>query len=168
MLITENTKKELDLLVQRMFILNRFFDRAMSVLSVKFAMNKFVSLAHPKLAHRYPILADEIAEMQERYNVSTIYLETPKDDTDYQSPKDFFARNLKEHVTSYEMIKNAISIANSNKDYNVEKELNHFMVEFNKYMEQAILWSDKVSMLKNEDWFVFDYMSNSFFLFGDE
>lgn len=165
MLISEETNKMLNLLVQQGFILNRLWDRGLSVLNVKFAMNNFEKIFHDGLAHRFPIdWSDTISEIQSKYNIITEYLETPTDNSDYETPINFFEKNLQYHENTYNLLCDTIRIANINADYNVEAELKGFLKLFNEYMNQAILLCDKAIMFK-ENYADFDFMCGKFFLF---
>lgn len=169
MMISDETIDCLNRLVQEGFILNRIWDRGLSVLSVKFAMNNFNKIFHVGLAHRFPVdWSDYFSEVMEKYNVTTRYLVTPEDSSDYNSPREFFDKNLQYHQEMYTILKEAIDTATIQGDINVEKYLNQFVPMFNKYMEQAILLKDKAYAVKNDDWFTFDYMCDKFFLFGDD
>ena len=168
MLIKDETIECIDRLVQQGFILNRLWDRGMSVLDVKFAMNHFVSIFHTGLAHRFPVdWSDFLSEIEAMYNVTTKYYETPEDVSDYGDPSEFFNKNLEYHIETYEMIKTAINTATANGDINVAKELDSFVRVFNKFMHQAILLVDKTKLF-NGNWANFDYMSDTFFLFKEE
>lgn len=91
LLISEETNEMLDKLVQQGFILNRIWDRGLSVLNVKYAMNNFEKIFHEGFAHLFPIAwSDTISNIQSMYNVTTKYLPTPLDDSDYNSPREFF------------------------------------------------------------------------------
>lgn len=171
LLISEETNEMLDKLVQQGFILNRIWDRGLSVLNVKYAMNNFEKIFHEGFAHLFPIAwSDTISNIQSMYNVTTKYLPTPLDDSDYNSPREFFYKNLKYHEETYNILVQAMKVANEHGDYNVSKELGSFMRTFNKFMEQSILLVDKANAVKNDDWFTFDYMCDKFFVFdgGDD
>lgn len=168
MMISDETIEALNKLVQQGFILNRLWDRGLSVLGVKFSMNNFNKIYHVGLAHRFPIdWSDYFSNVMEQYNVTTKYYVTPEDSSDYNSPREFFDKNLIYHQNMYQVLKSAIDTAILKGDVNVEKYLNQFVPVFNKYMEQAILLRDKAYCVKDEDWFMFDYMCGSFFLFGE-
>lgn len=143
MWISDSTKKGLDLLVQNMFMLNRIWDRGLSELGVKFAMSKFDSIYHPNIAHSFPLLADVFSGVQGKFNVTTAYLQTPEDITEYKNPIEFFERNLMEHKKSYELLKEVIVIAVDNGDINAEVALKDFLKGFNNFIAQAILLRDK-------------------------
>lgn len=167
MLISNETNKMLNLLIQQGFILNRIWDRGLSVLNVKFAMNNFEKIFHVGLAHKFPVdWSDTISEIQSKYNIVTEYLETYKDISDYNEPIDFFEKNLQAHQETYNIICDAIKIANVNGDFNVEAELKNFMIIFNQYMNQAILLKDKSQSFK-DDYAMFDSMADKFYLFGN-
>ena len=74
-LVSKSTQEALMEFVKQCFAMNRFLDRAVSVLGVKFAMNQLADLVHHGLAHAYPNLGDICGEKcLEAYNISVIYL----------------------------------------------------------------------------------------------
>lgn len=167
MLISQETKDVLNRLVQSGFIANRIWDRGLSVLNVKFAMNNFEKIFHVGLAHRFPVdWSDTISEILSAYNELTDYFETPTDSSIYSTPLEFFEKNLRFHEETYVLIKRAIDIAVDNGDYNAKTELEKFMIVFNKYINQAILLKDKSIQYGNE-YAKFDHDCGDFFLFGE-
>lgn len=164
-MISNETIECLNQLIQQGFILNRLWDRGMSVLGVDFAMNKFVKIFHEGLAHRFPVdWSDYFAHILEQYNIKAAYYVTPEDVSEYATPIDFFDKNLEYHRRMYDLLKKAMNVAVLNGDVNVEKALNHFILTFNRYMEQALLLKDK-AVAVNGNWFLFDSMCDDFYLF---
>ena len=53
-LVSKSTQEALMEFIKQCFMMNRFLDRAVSVLGVKFAMNQVADLQHHGLAHAYP------------------------------------------------------------------------------------------------------------------
>lgn len=168
MLISEETNKMLDLLVQQGFILNRLWDRGLSILNIKFAMNNFEKIFHVGFAHKFPVeWSDTISEIQSKYNMTTKYLATPEGIKDYNSPLEFFEENLQYHNKMYEILCDSIKVAIEQNDFNVESELKSFMIVFNKYMNQSILLVDKCKQYK-DNYFMFDSHADNFYLFNDK
>lgn len=165
MLISENTNRLLNLLVQKGFILNRLWDRGLSVLNIDFAMNNFEKIFHTGLAHKFPVeWSDRFSEIQSKYNIMTEYLETPTDISLYKTPLEFFEKNLVYHESVLQLLKDTIRVANESGDFNVSGELMDFMEDFNNYMNQAILLVDKAKLIGN-DYAKFDDMADKFYLF---
>jgi hypothetical protein len=159
--ISEKTKQKIYDLVSAQFQLNRYFDRAMSVLDTKFAMNKFVLLAHPKLAHIYPLVADEYSDILIRWNYPVIYDTTYRDDTEYASPMEFFEGQLERHLLIYDLINESITVAIENKDTNVEVDLKHLLRQWNRFIGQSYLLRDKAKSA-NGNWAMFDGFSEQY------
>lgn len=153
--ISVQTKQKVEELISAQFQLNRYFDRAMSVLDIKFALNHFVELAHPRLAHIYPLEADLYADILLRWNYSVVYDTTYRDDSDYSSPMEFFEGQLERHLLIYELLKEAIKVAIDNNDYNVEADLKHLLRRWNVFVGQAYLLRDKALSVK-DNWALFD------------
>ena len=167
MLISNETNTLLNLLVQQGFILNRLWDRGLSILNINFAMNNFEKIFHGGLAHKFPVdWSDTISEIQSKYNIVTEYLETPTDVSVYSEPLEFFNKNLEYHKKTYSILCDAIKIAGETNDLNVQAELIEFMKVFNKFMNQAILLVDKSKSFK-DDYAMFDSMADKFYIIGN-
>ena len=167
MLISNETNTLLNLLVQQGFILNRLWDRGLSILNINFAMNNFEKIFHGGLAHKFPVdWSDTISEIQSKYNIVTEYLETPTDVSVYSEPLEFFSKNLEYHKKTYNILCDAIKIAGETNDLNVQAELIEFMKIFNKFMNQAILLVDKSKSFK-DDYAMFDSMADKFYIIGN-
>ena len=132
MLVTENTQKVLIELIGRCFAENRYTDRLVSVLGVKFAYNNTADLIHQHIAHMYPALADEIGEKTlERYNIPVFYPATPEG-----------GRTINFQIA----LMGACKIAQENGDIHVYADLLDMLEDYNKVVEQAILLSDKIDV----------------------
>ena len=88
-----------------MFDLNRTADRMASVMQNDWCMPNASDIFHHKLAHLYPLLADSLTEIKDRWNVSSVYGMTHEDGRDYTNLEDMFSTFLKENLEGYEMIK---------------------------------------------------------------
>ena len=104
MLISQETSEALDILVGKMFDLNRSFDRAVSWMQNVFSMPQASDIVHHNLAHLFPLLADSLTEIKDRYNIPSVYPETHKDDREYENLFVMFTTLLKECSDGYEMI----------------------------------------------------------------
>lgn len=166
MLINEETKESLELVIQAMFQHNRMWDRALSDLNINWGMNKFEKVFHDGLAHKYPLLADNVSDILTENGLTTKYLETLEDNTSYVSPLEFFESNVASHEDTYRLIQNSIDIATKNRDYNVVAKMLTFLSKFNKYIDQACLLYDK-SLICKSDYLRFDSLSEDFYIIGD-
>lgn len=162
MLINNATIKEINLLSQQCFWLNRVIDRATSVLSVKFGLTKASQIIHERLAHKYPLLADDVNEILDMYNEYIDYLETPANVVDYEDVVELFQVILDENIKLYEMLKNAIFVARQEGDLNVESHLLSFSNILNKYIAQCVTLRDKADLMK-DDLAMFDLSIPKFF-----
>lgn len=149
MLISKETIKEINLVSQQCFWLNRVVDRAVSVLGVTFGMPLTSKILHQGLAHKYPLLADSVNEILDMYNELVDYLETPADTRDYEDIVELFQTILNENIKLYDMIGNAIFVSREMKDFNVEAHLLDFLEDVNEYIAQAITLRDKAVSLKD-------------------
>lgn len=162
LLISERTIKELNLLSQQCFWINRVIDRAVSVLGVTFVCSNASQILHEGLAHKYPLLADNVNSILEMYNEDVVYLDTPKDDREYESLSDIFQSILDENIKLYELIKSVHKVAKEEDDYNVCSHMSNFMRTINEYMAQVILLRDKAVQM-NDNPALFDFSISTFF-----
>ena len=149
MLINERTIKEINLVSQQCFWLNRVVDRAVSVLGVKFGMPITSKILHQGLAHKYPLLADNVNEILDMYNELVDYLDTPADTRDYEDIVELFQTILDENIKLYDMTRNAIFVSRETRDVNVETHLLDFLEDVNEYIAQTITLRDKAVSLKD-------------------
>lgn len=147
MLISQETSEALDILVGKMFDLNRSFDRAVSWMQNVFSMPQASDIVHHNLAHLFPLLADSLTEIKDRYNIPSVYPETHKDDRKYENLFVMFTTLLKECSDGYEMIVKVEDIAISHKDKNVLADMVDFMQKYNELMGQVITLRDKAQQL---------------------
>lgn len=145
MLVTENTQKVLIELIGRCFSENRYTDRLVSILGVKFAYNNTADLIHQHIAHMYPALADTIGEKTlERYNIPVFYPATPEGGRDYNSVVDII-KDLEERTIDFQIaLMGACKIAQDNGDIHVYVDLLDMLEDYNVVVEQVILLGDKI------------------------
>jgi len=157
-MISDVVNNQLNLIVQKCFLGNRILDRMMSILSIKFVMNKTSNLLHVLISHAMPLLADEISDYQDSRNVLTIYLDTPKDDSDYDTPLQLFETFFNFMEELEQSIDDGIRIAKENNDKMTKIFLEKFLLQINNYTAQAILLCDKAEMYGNNTmaWMSFD------------
>lgn len=162
-LITNNVNTKLDEIVTYCFLGNRIADRAMSVLDIKFVMNKTSSILHEKLAHLFPQLGDVVSSYQSSRNCLTIYGETPRDDSDYFTPKEFFEKML-DYMTELESLCNdAYVLSEEESDFTTSSFLQKFIRILIPVTNQCILLVDKAEQYNN-DWMRFDHDIEDFII----
>lgn len=165
-LLSESVNKKLDELLTKCFAGNRLCDRAMSVLDVKFVMNKSVSILHPGIAHLFPKLADVISDFQADRNQMSIYGMTPLDATDYVSPQEFFER-LVDFVEDMESLAYDVKqIAIEESDCTTVAFADDFIEILIPLTKQCLLLVDKGNAYKG-DWMRFDHDIEDFFILGN-
>jgi ferritin len=166
-LIKDELNESLNELVGECFLGNRILDRMMSILNIKFVMNNTSKILHGGMAHKFPLLADMISYYQGSRNNLTIYPETPRAEEDYSSPFDLFTRFYNYMIELEDSVKEVIEQAIDIKDKNTKVFLDNFLLNLNKYTEQAILLVDKSEAYK-DNWMDFDRDIDKFFILGDE
>lgn len=160
-LIKDNLNEKLNLLVQKLFAGNRFLDRAINQLDLKFVMNKTATALHAPIAHKYPLLADQISEYQGDRNMGTKYLVTPEDSTEYNSPKDIFQKYVDYQVELERVIYDALDTSVDENDWSTTAFLQKFLNEITPYTKQALLLNDKANLYAN-NWMQFDHNVEDF------
>lgn len=155
MLISEQTSTALDEIVGAYFDLNRSFDRAVSIMTNTWAMPNAANIIHHNLAHLFPLLADKVTEIKDKYNLTSVYPETHRDGRTYTNLEDMMGTLLKECADCYEVIKMVDKLAHENGDFMVHAELINVMNNHSHVMAQVITLHDK-SMQNANDYNVFD------------
>ena len=159
-LIPEKINAKLDEIVTKCFAGNRLADRGMSILAVKFAMNKTESVLHPKIAHLFPGLADMVSEYQGSRDNLTFYGLTPADNTDYATPLAFFEKLVDFMMELETVIAEAMDMT-KDEDYPTFAFLLEFMREITKLTGTCLLLLDKAENYK-DDWMAFDARIDTF------
>ena len=163
LLISERTIKEINHLSQQCFWLNRVVDRAVSELNTGFSCSNASEILHEGLAHEYPLLADDVNSILDIYNEGIVYLETGKDDREYEQLSEIFQTILDENIRLYDLARSVYRVANEEEDFNVSAHMSEFMRKLNKFMNQIILLRDK-AVLMNNDPAMFDFAIPTFFV----
>lgn len=143
MLISEQTSTALDEITGAYFNLNRTFDRAVSYMTNDFAMPNAANIIHHNLAHLFPLLADNVTEIKDKYNLDSVYPETHRDERNYTNLEDMMGTLLKECSDCYEIIKMVDKIAHENGDFMVHAALIDIMNKHSIVMAQVITLHDK-------------------------
>lgn len=161
-LITESINGKLDEIVTKFFEGNRIADRGMSVLGVKFVMVKTEKILHEKLAHHFPQLADIVSSYQGSRNNLTFYGLTPSDNTDYESPLQFFERML-DYMIDLEALVSETMEMTLHDDFITFSFLVDFVEYVNQVTSQCLLLVDKAELYK-DDWESFDHRVEDFII----
>jgi len=159
-LISEQTNTKLDELVTLFFAGNRLADRGMSELDVKFCMNKTSAILHSKVAHLFPMLADTVSEYQSSRNNKTIYGITPRDETEYASPMEFFKKLLEFVIEIETFIFECYETAKEDDDFVTKSFLESFILEVSPLTKQCLLLVDKCGLY--DDMMLFDHNVKDF------
>ena len=169
MIVSKNTQDALMELIKQCFVENRWLDRCVSILGVKFAMNKSANFIHHGIAHYFPALSDEIGEKcLERYNISVLYGETPSAYFDFGRATDAI-HDIERHVIDFQtMMMGVCKIAFDNNDVHVYADLLDLLEDVNKVVEQVILLGDKADMYGEDRMAAFDHDSNDFWILGED
>ena len=147
MIVSQATIEAVTELIGKCFEENRYLDRLVSVLGVKFAYNNTADLIHHHIAHYFPNLADWLGEKcLERYNIPVYYPATPAGGQDYTSVTEII-KDLEERMIDFQMsFMGVCKVAFDNNDIHVYTDLLDLLEDFNEIVEQAILLSDKIDI----------------------
>lgn len=149
-LVSKSTQEALMEFVKQCFVMNRFLDRAVSVLGVKFAMNQAANLIHHGLAHAYPNLSDTAGEKcLEAYNISVVYGETPRGAEDYSTVAECIREINKRTIDFQTLTMGVCKIAHNNNDLQVYADMLDILKKVNEYVTQTILLEDKIGVYGN-------------------
>lgn len=160
-LIPDKLNGRLDEIVTKCFEGNRIADRGMTILSVKFAMNKTESRLHPKIAHLFPALADKVSEFQGARNNLTFYGLTPADNSDYSKPLDFFEKILS-YMNDLETLVSDVLDEAREEDTSTYVFLEEFMRSLIPLTSQCLLLVDKAELY--QDNMLFDHHIDDFII----
>ena len=151
MIVSKNTQDALMEIIKQCFVENRKFDRMVSVLGVKFAMNQTADRIHHGIAHWFPAFSDLIGQRTlERYNITVIYGETPSGTEDYDRASDIIAEVERRVIDFQMMFMGVCKIALDNNDIHVYADLMDMMEDVNEVVEQVILLNDKMGIYGDE------------------
>lgn len=167
MIVTQETQNAIIELIGECFKMNRYLDRAVSILGVKFVYNNTADLIHQYVAHYFPILADKLGEKAlERYNIPVSYPATPAGMQDYSSAEELL-HDLEDRVIEFQIkFMGACKVAFENSDIHVYTDLLDLLEDVNKIVEQMILFADKIDKY-NGSMSYDSHAKEHFFILGD-
>lgn len=155
-------------IITECYKMNRYLDRFVSVLNVKFACNESSDLIHHGISHWYPIFADKLGERcLERYNISVEYGATPAATQDWESVTDMM-NELEDKVGDFSnMLDKVQLIGEENEDTKVADDL-MILVTYHSYIvEQTILLNDKIRLYTEANLASFDaHIRTHFWILG--
>ena len=168
-LLTLEIKSLLEDIISHCFYSNRIIDRMCSVISVKFVMPNTSNMIHHKLAHLYPLLADEISDYMDSRDCTTIYGATIAGDQNYDDYIECFRIMLEINLNLESLIKNAIIAAQTNGDYSTKVYLENFLLKIIPITRDVMTLLDKAEMYGDSDLnsMQFDHDLSKFNVFGE-
>lgn len=168
-LITSNVKNALESIISHCFYANRMLDRMCSLISVTFVMPNTSDIIHHKLAHLYPLLADDISGYMDGRDCTTIYGETIRGDQEYDNYIECFKSMLEINLKLESLIKEAIMVAQQDSDYTTKVFLENFLLKIVPITQTVLLLTDKAEMYgeSNINSMRFDDDITDFGIFGE-
>lgn len=161
-LLSDETKEAIEVVSKQCFQLNRFWDRAVSVLNVDFSMPRTSEILHKNLAHKFPLLADDVNSILDKYNIKIDYAQTDADSSEYSSITDLFRQGLREILKLRLLAMEAKDVMVTNGDGDAAPQMDAFLVKLSDYIAQCITLKDK-AVSYNGDAARFDRDIDKFF-----
>ncbi len=167
MMLSNKTSDALDVLVGACFDMNRTMDRMTSIMQNVWSMPQAADIFHHKLAHLWPLLADEVSGFKDQYNMTTVYPETHRDSREYKNLFDMMSVLLKEVEGVYEIVRQTYYIAKENRDLNANVMLQDFMRKLTIVISQIITLRDKAERMPT-DYDTYDFRIKDWGIVGVE
>jgi hypothetical protein len=128
-LFSEETLNLINELLRETWNGNRIFDRACSVLKVKFNMYNLENVLHHEYAHYFPVFSDNVVDFLQGYNQSVIYPETIAGTQEYENPIELIIQ-LRSYFLDFKAMILRIS-SQLSQDSFIEYELKTFLEQLN-------------------------------------
>lgn len=150
-LLSKNISSQLNDLVTKCFMINRFLDRSMSLLSVHFKMPNSSKKLHPILAHSIlgDDFADSISDYKNSKDVDTIYGATPIGNEMYNNPSEIWYRYQKELLELRDLAYDIVDSSNEEGDYSTNDFVKKFISRIDPYLSQAQVLIDTFDSCDN-------------------
>lgn len=150
MLITEETKAYLDVLVQKSFEANAVVDNYAYNLAFYHFPN-IEEIVHLKFAHKFPEFSDVITDMMIKLDARPIRKGIPDHVEDFDGDLYKIFEGILGLCNDYRaIIIRSIDIAEMNDDYEVKIGLEEFLVMFEPYRKQADVWFEYAKRYKDD------------------
>lgn len=154
MYISEATYEALNDFLGLCFQMNSYCDNIAYNLGYK-KMVVTEPIFHEKFAHVFPALADVISELMLNMEARPIRKALEADTYEYENNESMFS-DLKTNIDKYRQeILRVIEIADFNNDFEIKIDMEEFLSNFKKYLDQVNTWNLK-AMLYGEDVKKFD------------
>lgn len=163
MLVQPKTKQYVMKSIKKAFQMNALIDRMVYVLQVKFAMVQASDKLHHELAHKYPLLADQLADPLLDFNEDVFRPSVEEESKDYASIVSVFEELLTETVALNGILRDAREAADEAGDSNIRVAMDKVIESYQPYIKQAIVLRDK-AVLYADDIKCFDKDFNLFWL----
>lgn len=151
MLISNETKVELDALLRETFDMNAFCDNVAYNLGF-YHYPRTEKVFHENFAHHFPVIADTISDMMIKLDSRPIRLSLSEYGKDYDG--DIAGMFEEVYFKSEEYRKSilkTIAAAEFNEDYEVKIKMEEFLINFLPYRKQAELWKAEALRYKGNE-----------------
>lgn len=140
-MITLKTNDAINKIVARAFNGNAIFDNISYNLDVTFNMPTASSIVHSKVAHWLPApFGDNIQTFQSRRNIKPIRPTVESQTKTYQTCMECFEDALQYFLSLEDDFKNAINIADEEKDISARIFLENTYMELLPFTKQMLIW----------------------------
>lgn len=167
MYLSDKTSEAIDVLVGMAFDLNRTFDRAVSYMNNTWCMPQASEIIHIRLAHLFPLLADQLTEFKDKCNLASTYPATHGDSRTYDNLLTMMETLLEEVGNFYEATKMTYGIAQDEGDLNACAMLYEFVNKIMVVVAQVITLRDKAEQMPT-DYVTYDQYISSWGISGVE
>lgn len=124
------------------FIGNSIMDNIVYQLSVKFVMKHTSDIVHEGMAHKMPVLADDISDYADDRNVYLHRPIVPRQDKEYNNVSEIF-KDIVEYMSDLEQATcRAIEISKSEHDHMTKLFLDSFLRNLRPYTALALALED--------------------------
>lgn len=150
MLVQPKTKQSVMKSIKKAFQMNALVDRMVYVLQVKFAMVQASDKLHHELAHKYPLLADQLADPLLDFNEDVFRPSVEEESKDYVSIVNIFEELLTETVAFNSILRDARETADELGDANIRVTMDKIIEGYQPFIKQAIILRDKAVLYADD------------------
>lgn len=150
MLISEETKLQLDELVKYSFDANAVVDNYAYNLAF-YRFPNIEEIVHLSFAHKFPEFSDIITDMMIRLNARPVRKGLPDHVEDFSGDLYKIFEGILGLCNTYrESVIDVIDTAEMNGDYEVKIRLEEFLIMFESYRKQADIWFEYAKRYKDD------------------
>lgn len=138
-LLSSTLSTMLDEIIGKCFAINRFLDRHVSLIDIRWKMPNTSALVHTHLAHNYigDLFADAINDYKSERDTETIFPETPRGDENYGNILEFAANYHRLNLELEALICDAVAQAVQESDHTTKVFLDGLLTNLKSFIAQS-------------------------------